>query len=172
MIQAVRAPTSHTTMTSPLGELTLVSRAGAMVGMYLAGHRYRPDAGSFGTESEVGFDDVRRELDEYFDGQRRGFDVPLSADGDEVQLRVWDLVRQVRYGEASTYGRLAGELDDGTTPQEVGVAVGRAPLCILVPCHRILGSTGKLTGYAGGLRRKQFLLDLERETVERPGQVF
>lgn len=81
-------------------------------------------------------------------------------------------MRQVPYGETLTYGQLARELGDGTTPQEVGAAVGRNPLSILVPCHRIVGSTGKLTGYAGGLQRKQFLLDLETSTVEQPGRLF
>jgi O-6-methylguanine DNA methyltransferase len=159
------ASTSHTTLPTPLGDLTLVARGGAMVGLYFPGHWYRPDTAAFGAESADGFDDVGRELREYFAGQRREFDVPLSAGGDGLQHKVWDLVRQVPYGETSTYGELARVLDDGTTPQEVGTAVGRNPLSIVVPCHRIVGSTGKLTGYAGGLRRKQYLLDLERETV-------
>ena len=94
------------------------------------------------------------------------------ADGNEFQRRVWDLVRQVPYGQTSSYGRLARQLADGTTPQEVGAAVGRNPLCILIPCHRIVSSTGKLTGYAGGLRRKQFLLDLERQAVDRSMRLF
>jgi len=75
---------------------------------------------------------------------------------------VWDLVGAVPYGATTTYGELAARLGNGATAQEVGAAVGRNPVCILIPCHRVIGSTGKLTGYAGGLRRKQFLLDLER----------
>ncbi len=82
------------------------------------------------------------------------------------------LICQVPYGETSTYGQLARDLGYGTTPQEVGATVGRNPLSILVPCHRVIGSTGKLTGYAGGLRRKQFLLDLELSTVEHPMRLF
>ena len=163
---------ANTTMASPLGDLTILSRGGVMIGLYFSNHWYRPDPCCFGAESEVGFDDVRRELGEYFAGQRREFDIPLGAGGDELQRRVWNLVHQVAYGETSTYGRLAHALGDGTTAQDVGAAVGRNPLCILIPCHRILGSSGKLTGYAGGLRRKQFLLDLEKETVERPSRLF
>jgi methylated-DNA-[protein]-cysteine S-methyltransferase len=125
---------------------------------------------SLRAEGDVEFDDVRRELGEYFAGQRRTFSIPLGAGGDELQRRVWDLVCRVPYGEISTYGRLARELGDGTTAQEVGAAVGRNPLCILIPCHRIVGSTGKPTGYAGGLRRKQLLLDLEKDAVERPSR--
>src|SRR5437879_1979435 len=124
---------ANTTIASPLGDLTIVSRAGVMIGLYFSTHWYGPDPWSYGAESEVGFDDVRRELGEYFAGQRREFDFPLSADGDEQQWRVWNLVRQVAYGETSTYGRMAQELGDGTTAQEVGAAVGRNPLCILIP---------------------------------------
>jgi len=168
---ACTTPTTHTKVASPLGDLTIVSRAGMTIGLYFPNHWYRPDPCSFGAEGDVGFDDVRRQLGEYFAGQRREFDLPLSAGGDELQRRVWDLVCQVPYGETSTYGRLARELADGTTAQEVGAAVGRNPLCVLIPCHRIVGSTGKLTGYAGGPRRKRFLLDLEKDTVERPSRL-
>ncbi|MCU1399964.1 MAG: O-6-methylguanine methyltransferase [Acidimicrobiales bacterium] len=115
---------------------------------------------------------MEEQLAEYFNGDRREFDVPAIADGSELQRRVWELVSEVPYGETTTYGYLARQLADGTTPQEVGAAVGRNPLCILIPCHRIISSTGKLTGYAGGLRRKQFLLDLEREVVGRPSRLF
>jgi len=165
-------PTTYTTIASTLGDLTVVARDGVTTGLYFPKHWYGPDARSFGAESDVGFDDVRRELSEYFAGQRRSFSLPLRAGGDELQRRVWDLVCRVPYGETSTYGRLARELGSGTTAQEVGAAVGRNPLCILIPCHRIISSTGKLTGYAGGLRRKQLLLDLEREAVERPRRLL
>ena len=166
------APATHTIVASPLGDLTVVARAGVTTGLYFQNHWYRPDSRSFGEKCDVGFDDVRRELSEYFAGQRRTFTVPLAAGGDGLQRRVWDLVGRVPYGQTSTYGRLAAELGDGTTAQEVGAAAGRNPLCVLIPCHRIVGSGGKPTGYAGGLRRKQFLLDLERDTVERPSRLL
>jgi methylated-DNA-[protein]-cysteine S-methyltransferase len=82
------------------------------------------------------------------------------------------LVRRIPYGETITYGDLALQLGNGTNPQEVGAAVGRNPVCLLVPCHRVVGAGGKLTGYAGGLARKRFLLDLEAEVVGRPGRLF
>ena len=166
------APATHTIVASPLGDLTVVSRAGAITGLYFPNHWYRPDPRSFGETCDVGFDEVGRELSEYFAGQRRRFTVPLAVGGDGLRRRVWELVCRVPYGQTSTYGRLAAELGDGTTAQEVGAAVGRNPLCILIPCHRIVGSTGKLTGYAGGLRRKQFLLDLEQQAVERPRRLL
>jgi methylated-DNA-[protein]-cysteine S-methyltransferase len=168
----------HTTIESPLGDLTAVASSGEMLGLYFPRHWYMPAASTFGPKAGLGanddngFDELRRQLGEYFNGERQEFSVPLRSDGDDLQRRVWGLVRQVPYGETSTYGQLAGQLGDGTTPQEVGAAVGRNPLSILVPCHRIVGSTGKLTGYAGGLQRKQFLLDLERSTVELPTRLF
>jgi methylated-DNA-[protein]-cysteine S-methyltransferase len=167
--------TTHTTIESPLGDLTAVARSGAMVGLYFPHHWYRPAPSAFGAQADHGFDDLRQQLEEYFEGERRQFSIRLRPNGDQRQRRVWDLVRQVGYGETSTYGQLAGELGDGTTPQEVGAAIGRNPLSILVPCHRVVGSSGRLTGYAGGLRRKQFLLDLERSSVEHsthPARLF
>jgi methylated-DNA-[protein]-cysteine S-methyltransferase len=165
--------TTHTTINSPLGDLTAVARPGGvarweMAGLYFPRQRYRPSPSAFGVQNDDGFADLRRQLDEYFAGERHEFAIASRPDGDDLQRRVWDLVQQIRYGETATYGQLARELGDGTTPQEVGVAIGRNPLCILVPCHRVIGSSGKLTGYAGGLWRKHFLLDLEGSSAEHP----
>jgi methylated-DNA-[protein]-cysteine S-methyltransferase len=157
---------------SPLGGLTVVGRDDCVIGLYFPGHWYMPDRLSFGEVVDGGFADVRAQLIQYFRGERAEFDVPVIADGNDLQRRVWDLVRQVPYGQTSTYGRLARDLGDGTTPQEAGAAVGRNPLCILIPCHRIVSSTGKLTGYAGGLWRKQFLLDLEGRAANRSMRLF
>jgi methylated-DNA-[protein]-cysteine S-methyltransferase len=163
---------THTVVDSPLGELTVVAKEEAIVGLYFTHHWYRPNPSMFGDRIEYGFDNVRQQLDEYFAGERQEFDLPLYASGGELQRNVWDLIRQVPYGQTATYGQLARDLGDGTTPQAVGVAVGRNPLCILIPCHRIVGANGKLTGYAGGLDCKQALLNLERETAEQPGRLF
>jgi methylated-DNA-[protein]-cysteine S-methyltransferase len=166
------ATTTHTTIESPLGELTTVARSKGVAGLYFSSHWYRPDRSTFGDRAEEKFENLRPQLSEYFAGERQGFDISLDANGDELHRKVWDLVRQVPYGQTSTYGQLARELGDGTTLRAVGAAVGRNPLCILIPCHRIVGANGKLTGYAGGLRRKQFLLDLETTTAERPSRLF
>jgi len=154
--------TTHTTAGSPIGNLTVVTHAEAVAGVYFPHHWTRPDPATFGEEDGTGAAQVRAQLAEYFAGRRRVFDLPLAAAGDEFQRRVWALISQVGYGETTTYGQLARELGGGATPQEAGAAVGQNPLSILVPCHRVVGANGKLTGYAGGLRRKQFLLDLER----------
>lgn len=160
----------HTVHRTPLGDLTIVRDAGRLVGLYFPHHWYRPDQASFGRKSDRGFDDARRQLDEYLAGARTTFDLPLDARGDELQRGVWELIAQVPYGQTTTYGDLARRLGGGVTAQETGAAVGRNPLSILIPCHRIVGSTGKLTGYAGGLKRKRFLLDLEQAHAGRtPG---
>jgi methylated-DNA-[protein]-cysteine S-methyltransferase len=167
-----RAVVTHCVTASPLGDLTLVARDGTLSGLYFPGHWYMPDRSTFGDATEEGFIYMREQLAQYFSGERAQLDVLAVADGNEFRRRVRDLVCEVPYGETTTYGQLARLLADGTTPQVVGAAVGRNPLCILIPCNRIVGSTGKLTGYAGGLGRKQFLLDIEREVVDRPRRHF
>jgi methylated-DNA-[protein]-cysteine S-methyltransferase len=171
-VPAPRAAARHTTIVSGLGDLTIVGRGGIVVGLYFPHHWYRPDPAGFGPRDDAGFADVRDQIGEYLAGDRQEFEVPTATGGDEYQERVWDLVRQIPYGETATYGDLAGQLGDGTSPQEVGAAVGRNPVCLLVPCHRVAGAGGKLTGYAGGLARKQFLLDLEAGVAGRASRLF
>jgi methylated-DNA-[protein]-cysteine S-methyltransferase len=166
------ATVTHTTIASRLGELTVVARDGAVTGLYFPHHWYMPDRAGFGARSDAGFGEVREQLGEYLAGDRRGFDVPVRAGGDALQERVWELVSQIPYGETVSYGELARHLGDGTTAQEVGAAVGRNPVCLLIPCHRVVGAGGKLTGYAGGLPRKRFLLDLERGVAHPPSRLF
>src|SRR6516162_8096847 len=114
-----------------------------------------------GRRVSAGFEEVARQLDEYLAGDRSAFDLSIVASGGEFDRRVWDLISQVPYGQTTTYGDLARRLGPGTDPRDVGAAVGRNPLCIIIPCHRVIGSTGKLTGYAGGLGRKRTLLEIE-----------
>jgi methylated-DNA-[protein]-cysteine S-methyltransferase len=169
---AMSADTVHTTVACKLGDLTVVARNGTIVGLYFPHHWYRPDPARFGPYSGTGFDTVRDQVGEYLAGERKEFKVPMATNGDTYQERVWSIVGQIGYGETATYGDLALRLGDGTTPQEVGAAVGRNPLCLLVPCHRVVGAGGKLTGYAGGLARKRLLLDLEAEVSERAHRLF
>ncbi len=157
--------TWHTIAESPLGELTMVRDAQGMRGVYFPHHWYRPDPATFGPRKDEGFEDVRRQLVEYLAGRRRAFELELEADGTPLQQRVWDLIALIPYGETTTYGELATGMGDGVTAQQVGAAVGRNPLSIIVACHRVVGRNGKLTGYAGGLGRKRHLLDLETEQI-------
>ena len=153
--------TTHTTIASPLGELILVAEDGALSGVYFPGHWTKPDPATFGERSEQRLEQVEEQLAEYFAGARTGFELATSASGNTFQRQVWDLIGQIPYGQTTTYGQLASELGNPTLARKVGNAVGHNPLSVIVPCHRVVGKDGKLTGYAGGLERKRFLLDLE-----------
>jgi methylated-DNA-[protein]-cysteine S-methyltransferase len=152
----------HTVLATRLGDLTLVRDGARLTGLYFPHHWCLPDRATFGPRSDDGFADAGRQLREYLAGIRTDFDLPVEPRGTEFQLRVWDLIVQVPYGHTTTYGALARRLGGEASAQDVGAAVGRNPLCLLIPCHRVIGSTGKLTGYAGGLKRKRQLLDLEQ----------
>jgi methylated-DNA-[protein]-cysteine S-methyltransferase len=160
---------THTVLTTSLGELTVVREEGAVTGLYFPRHWPRPDRTSFGPRSDEGFAAVARQLGEYLDGDRSAFELPLKVRGSEFDLRVWELVAGIPYGETATYGEIARSLGTRTEPRDVGAAVGRNPLCIIIPCHRVVGATGKLTGYAGGLDRKRALLEIERAGALRSG---
>jgi methylated-DNA-[protein]-cysteine S-methyltransferase len=162
--------TRHAVLESPLGPLSAVRDDSGITGLYFPGHWTRPDRSSFGPRAEspidAGFDEVAVQLDEYFAGQRRTFELPLAIRGDEAQQTVWRALRAIPYGQTTTYGALAAAVGHGLDARDIGALVGRNPLSILIPCHRVLGAGGKLTGYAGGLRRKRYLLDLERCTLD------
>lgn len=168
--------TRHTVIDSPLGPLTVVATGDHLTGLYFRHHRPRPAAGTLG-------DSVRHdtnpllcqaavEIDDYLDGRRQRFDLPYSLVGKPAYRRVWELLSAIDYGRTTTYGALAAELGDGSTAYEVGQIVGRNPLSIVVPCHRVIGKTGALTGYAGGLERKRFLLELEQPAPAVSGRLF
>jgi methylated-DNA-[protein]-cysteine S-methyltransferase len=135
--------------------------------VYFPGHWTRPDPATFGERAEHGFEEIERQLAGYFAGERTSFELPTSATGDVFQRQVWELIDRIPYGQTSTYGELARELGDPLLARRIGNAVGHNPLSIVVPCHRVVGKDGKLTGYAGGLQRKQFLLELEG-ALEKP----
>src|SRR5262245_39063373 len=156
---------THTILPTRLGELTIVRDGEAIVGLYFPHQWYRPEPSTFGPRVDDGFDDVTAQLREYLAGDRTEFDLPLDARGSESQRRVWQLVTEVSFGQTTTYGDIARRMGYDLDPQQVGAAVGRNPLCVLVPCHRVVGRDGRLTGYAGGLRRKRALLDLEQLTL-------
>lgn len=143
---------------SPIGPLTLASDGRAIVGIWFAGAKGRP-AGTAGTDAVL--DLLRRELDEYFSGVRRAFSVPLAPVGTPFQRRVWTALRTVRYGTTTSYGVIATQIGSPAAVRAVGAANGANPIPIVVPCHRIIGANGSLTGFGGGLDRKRFLLDLE-----------
>ncbi|HEY1465448.1 MAG TPA: methylated-DNA--[protein]-cysteine S-methyltransferase [Acidimicrobiales bacterium] len=161
----MRTTRTHTVIESPLGPLTLVNTDGVLSGLYMDGQEHRPDQTGFGNRSGSGFEQATEELTEYFSGQRRRFSVPLSPSGSAFEHSVWLLLSQIPYGRTRTYGQLAAEVGDEdadwTLARAVGTAVGHNRIGVIIPCHRVIGADGSLTGYAGGLERKAKLLDLE-----------
>jgi len=168
--------TRHAVIDSPLGELTLVAEDDALTGLYFRHHWYRPAADTLGERVDAESDELlaraRNQLTDYLAGRRNGFNLPTRLHGDETQQRIWHLLSTIPYGETITYGELAAAVADGTTARNVGQAVGRNPLSIVVPCHRVVGRSGQLTGYAGGLKRKQFLLELEEPSEVKAARLF
>lgn len=162
--------------TTPIGPILLSSDGNSLTGLWLEGQKYYPDAlpqeGMFVSNCPV-FHQVSDWLAAYFAGKSPEPDrVPLSPSGTEFQRQVWALLREIPYGETTTYGALACQMAarlgrERMSAQAVGNAVGRNPISILIPCHRVLGGNGSLTGYAGGLGRKQWLLDHEQNKNAR-----
>jgi methylated-DNA-[protein]-cysteine S-methyltransferase len=152
----------HTTVASPVGALRLVATDGVLSGLYMDDQRHRPDEATFGPRDDGPFADVTEQLEGYFAGELVDFDLPLHLEGTDFQRRVWAGLREIPYGETWSYGQLAAHLGSPGASRAVGLANGRNPVAIVVPCHRVVGADGKLTGYGGGLERKQVLLDLER----------
>jgi methylated-DNA-[protein]-cysteine S-methyltransferase len=155
---------------SPLGPLTLVAAGGKLAGLYMNGRA--PDSVAAAGEAD-GADaavlaEAARQLAEYFDGERTAFDLPLALAGTAFQQRVWAALRGIGYGETVSYGQLADRIGQPTAARAVGLANGRNPVSIIVPCHRVVGSDGSLTGYGGGIASKQRLLELERRVSRGP----
>jgi methylated-DNA-[protein]-cysteine S-methyltransferase len=151
----------HTVVDSPYGPLTLVATDGVLSGLYMAGQRHRPAEETFGDPDPGPFPEAIEQLAAYFAGELREFTVPLHLHGTPFQRSVWEELRRIPYGETRSYGQLADRLGKSGASRAVGLANGRNPVGIIVPCHRVIGSTGGLTGYGGGLDRKQRLLAFE-----------
>lgn len=150
---------------SPIGELTLLSDGEALTGLYMASPRGAPNIDPAWRHEEAPFRSVAEQLAAYFAGERTEFDLPLSARGTEFQQRVWRALRTIPYGETRSYRDIATAIGAPKAMRAVGLANGRNPISIVVPCHRVVGADGSLTGYGGGLRNKQLLLDLEQRVA-------
>jgi methylated-DNA-[protein]-cysteine S-methyltransferase len=155
----------YTTVVSPIGELVLAGDEHVLRGLYMTGasarHGWR--------RAEAPFRDVRTQLAEYFEGDRATFDLPIELEGTPFQRLVWRALLEIPYGETVTYGQLARRIGRPTASRAVGAANGRNPISVIVPCHRVVGADGALTGYGGGIERKRFLLELEaRGATARP----
>lgn len=173
---APAAGVRHTHIDTMLGSLTLVATGEALTGLYFPEHAHVPPAGSFGAEVAAAadplFQSVTTQLREYLAGDRVHFQVPLDPRGDGFGELVWPLLLEIPYGETTTYGALAQRLGNPRLAQHVGRTVGRNPISILIPCHRVVGADGSLTGYAGGLDRKRRLLELEEPAEAARARLF
>ncbi|WP_031004433.1 methylated-DNA--[protein]-cysteine S-methyltransferase [Streptomyces sp. NRRL F-5727] len=160
----------HTVVDSPYEPLTLVAVDGVLSRVHMTGQRHRPPEETFGAPDPRPFGEAIRQLDAYFAGELTDFDLPLHLEGTPFQLRVWEQLRLIPYGETRTYGELAEALGSPGASRAVGLANGKNPVSVIVPCHRVIGSGGSLTGYGGGLDRKQRLLAFESGGL--PGALF
>jgi methylated-DNA-[protein]-cysteine S-methyltransferase len=151
----------HSYLPSPIGDLLLTGDGHSLTGLYTPGHVRLPAA--LGERSDREFAQAHRQLTEYFAGERTDFELALAPAGSPFQQRVWHQLRQIPLGRTCSYGQLALAIGQPTAVRAVGMANGRNPISIIVPCHRVVGSTGALTGYAGGLAAKRWLLAHEQE---------
>jgi methylated-DNA-[protein]-cysteine S-methyltransferase len=154
-------PTAMTSMQSPVGLLTLTGSDGVLTGLHMHDQRHAPERSAEWERDEDAFADVMAQLHAYFAGTLSEFDVPLELAGTSFQREVWHALRAIPYGETISYGELADRVGKPSASRAVGLANGRNPVAIIVPCHRVIGADGSLTGYGGGLTRKAWLLEHE-----------
>jgi methylated-DNA-[protein]-cysteine S-methyltransferase len=162
-----------TEFSSPIGTLELRGTETALTGVFMDGHRHEAPRAEGAVRDAEPLREARQQLEEYFAGERRAFSLTLEPAGTEFQQRVWQALRAIPYGGTISYGELASRIGSPRAVRAVGLANGRNPISIIVPCHRVIGADGSLTGYGGGLERKRFLLALERGSlreIETPRQ--
>jgi methylated-DNA-[protein]-cysteine S-methyltransferase len=152
----------YTTLNSPVGTLFATTDGQSLTALsFGSGRRAAGAAAPDQRREDDAFGSLREQLSEYFAGERRAFDLPLALRGSTWEVRVWNALLEIPYGETRSYGELATRIGTPTAARAVGLANARNPIAVVVPCHRVIGADGSLTGYGGGLRRKRFLLDLE-----------
>jgi methylated-DNA-[protein]-cysteine S-methyltransferase len=159
---------AYTTVASPVGELLLTAAEGRLTGLYMPVEVHGPPAGM--ARDDGAFSAVRRQLDEYFARERRAFDLPVAPCGTPFQQRVWAELQRIGYGETISYAELAARIGRPTAIRAAGAANGANPVSIIIPCHRVIGSDGSLTGYGGGLEAKRLLIELESPPVDTVGR--
>lgn len=150
---------------SPVGDLLLTGTADVLSGCWFTGTRDHVDRSAGLQRDDDSFTRAIDQLGQYFAGERQEFDLELAPSGTEFQMRVWSALRTIPYGETWSYGRLAAHVGSPKGFRAVGLANGRNPHSVIVPCHRVIGADGSLTGFGGGLDRKRLLLDLEAGVV-------
>jgi methylated-DNA-[protein]-cysteine S-methyltransferase len=154
-----------TTVDSPIGPLTLSGADGELTGLYMTDGKHNPTDMSGWKRDRVMFAEIASQLRAYFAGELTSFDLRLRTSGTPFQQRVWAALRTIPYGTTASYGEIAAAIGSPTAFRAVGLANGRNPIGVIVPCHRVIGASGSLVGYGGGLDRKQWLLDHEAKWV-------
>jgi methylated-DNA-[protein]-cysteine S-methyltransferase len=153
-------------ISTPIGELLLVSNGDALTGVYMAPHPFEP-----GRRDDALLRPARDRLRAYFAGDLLDFSLPLAGAGSTFQTRVWEALCSIPYGSTASYGDIARRIGFPKASRAVGAANGRNPISIIVPCHRVIGADGKLTGYGGGLNRKRWLLQHEKKVMAHAGSI-
>lgn len=158
----------HEVVPTPIGPVTLIADGDELIAVYMEVHKYAPDPDEYGVrvESDPVLDEAARQLTEYFASERTEFDLPLRPIGTEFQRRVWQALRDIPFGQTWSYGELAEHIGSPTASRAVGLANGRNPISIVIPCHRVIGANGSMTGYGGGIERKRWLLSHESGAAE------
>lgn len=151
----------HSRMDSPIGPLLLLGSAGTLTGLYMAEHKGGPSEAQLGARDDAVFESVREQLTAYFAGELRVFALHHAGAGTAFQQRVWSALCEIPYGQTISYGELARRIGQPSAARAVGLANGRNPVSIVVPCHRVIGANGALTGYGGGVSAKRWLLEHE-----------
>ena len=151
----------YRTIDSPIGPLALAGRGQLLTNLRMVDQTYEPNRADWVPDDRA-FPDAVEQLKAYFAGERTDFDLELSLAGSEFQRRVWQALLTIPYGETRSYGEIAEQIGASGAARAVGLANGRNPIAIIVPCHRVIGASGSLTGYGGGLDRKRTLLEMER----------
>lgn len=164
MIATLSGATLQTRVRTPIGPITLTSNGRALTRLWLTDTDLDDDAAGPSGEDAV-LAAARAQLEAYFDMRLQQFDLPLEPHGTEFQRRVWDSLRQIAFGETISYAELARRVDKPKAVRAVGAANGRNPLMIIVPCHRVIGADGSLTGFSAGIERKRWLLDHETRVL-------
>lgn len=162
-----RGPTRYAILPSPIGDLLFTADAAGLTGLYMTPHKDRPAKTAAWIHDERALSAALAQMKAYFAGELTEFHLPLAPAGTDFQLRVWRALLAIPFGETTTYGALAKRLGNPNASRAVGLANGQNPISIIVPCHRVVGSDGSLTGYGGGLDRKRFLLDYEAKHAFR-----
>lgn len=157
---------------TPIGSLLLTGSEDALTGVYVDGHARTPALEPTWERDDGGLDGARAQLDEYFAGTRTGFDVPVRPVGTAFQLAVWSALREIPFGETRSYGDIARRIGRPGAVRAVGAANGHNPVAIVVPCHRVIGSDGRLTGYGWGVERKAWLLEHEHALPASPPRLL